>query len=295
MFKNFVMLMFMLVAVSQATPHVLVIGIDGLGGMYLENATFLTPNIKWIVDSGTFTFRARNIFPTVSAPNWAAIITGMSSTDTGVNANEWMPSYENPTPTFPSMPPVSGNESFPQTHWQVAKLQNPNLTVAVSISWDWINYLTDSKSVDYLFRGHEDDNATTFAMSKFIVTYQPDLMFIHLDQVDDAGHTYEWGSPEYYSAVQNVDALIGQLLNSLKIAGILEDTYILVTADHGGWQQSHGAFMPCMVYVPALFLGPMVPVNQTFTTFVNTMDFAPTILSFLGLKQGAFMSGKALF
>lgn len=279
----------------QKGQHVLVIGVDGFGGMYLENSTDMLPNLKSIMELGTSTTRARNIFPTVSAPNWNAIITGMPSTDSGVNANEWLPSYEKPTPTFPSMPPISGNNSFPQTHWQAAKLQNPNLTVAVSISWDWIHYLTDNKSVDYLFRGHENDNATVDAMCGFIEKYQPNLMFIHLDEVDDAGHMFGWGSKYYYQAVRHVDQLIGQLLNSLKKAGILQNTSILVTADHGGWQHSHGAFMPCMIYVPALFMGPNIPPNQKFNTFVNNIDFAPTVLSFLNLKPGQFMSGKVLF
>ena len=30
-------------------------------------------------------------------------------------------------------------------------------------------------------------------------------MFIHLGQVDEAGHTSYWGSPKYYDAVKNID------------------------------------------------------------------------------------------
>ena len=35
--------------------HVLMIGLDGLGGMYLENATSFLPNIKHLIDHGTST------------------------------------------------------------------------------------------------------------------------------------------------------------------------------------------------------------------------------------------------
>jgi predicted AlkP superfamily pyrophosphatase or phosphodiesterase len=289
------LLLLLLCASVASASHVLVIGVDGFGGMYLENATYLTPNIKSLMDRGTSTTRARNIFPTVSAPNWNAIISGMLPTDSGVNSNEWMPSYEKPSPTFPSMPPISGDNSFPQTQWEAAKLQNPNITVAVSISWDWIHYLTNNQTVDHLYRGHENDDNTTDAMCAFITKYQPDLMFIHLDEVDDAGHAFGWGSPNYYKAVQHVDMLVGKMLNSLKTAGILQDTYVLLTADHGGWQQSHGAFMPCMIYVPALFMGPGIPSARNFTQYVNNIDFAPTVLSFLGLNPGKYMEGKVLF
>ena len=31
---------------------------------------------------------------------------------------------------------------------------------------------------------------------------QPNLMFIHFDSIDDAGHAHQWGSKEYYNAVK---------------------------------------------------------------------------------------------
>jgi len=39
-------------------------------------------------------------------------------------------------------------------------------------------------------------------MKGFIVKSQPNLMFIHFDSIDDAGHTYQWGSKEYYNALK---------------------------------------------------------------------------------------------
>ena len=39
-------------------------------------------------------------------------------------------------------------------------------------------------------------------MYQFIVGNQPNLMFIHFDSIDDAGHTYQWGTKEYYDAVK---------------------------------------------------------------------------------------------
>ena len=39
-------------------------------------------------------------------------------------------------------------------------------------------------------------------MSKFVLQHQPNLMFIHFDSIDEAGHAYSWGSPQYYDAVK---------------------------------------------------------------------------------------------
>ena len=32
--------------------------------------------------------------------------------------------------------------------------------------------------------------------------HKPNLMFIHFDSIDDAGHAHQWGSPQYYDAVK---------------------------------------------------------------------------------------------
>ncbi len=41
-----------------------------------------------------------------------------------------------------------------------------------------------------------------FHLSDMIVAHQPNLMFIHFDSIDDAGHSHGWGSPEYYNTVK---------------------------------------------------------------------------------------------
>ena len=39
-------------------------------------------------------------------------------------------------------------------------------------------------------------------MSQFVSQHKPNLMFIHFDSIDEAGHKYTWGSTEYYEAVK---------------------------------------------------------------------------------------------
>ena len=42
----------------------------------------------------------------------------------------------------------------------------------------------------------------TVHLSDIITAHQPNLMFIHFDTIDDAGHKYGWGSKEYYDATK---------------------------------------------------------------------------------------------
>ena len=39
-------------------------------------------------------------------------------------------------------------------------------------------------------------------LSDMITQHQPNMMFIHFDSIDDAGHGSYWGSSHYYDAVK---------------------------------------------------------------------------------------------
>ena len=65
--------------------------------------------------------------------------------------------------------------------WAAAKVQKPSLKTAVSISWDWINYLCDNTTCDYLFRGHENDSAVAEAVSKSAVRDAAAMVILKLN------------------------------------------------------------------------------------------------------------------
>jgi len=278
-----------------SAKHVLIIGVDGFGGMYMENATSFLPTFKRLMDSGTWTTRARNQMPTVSAPNWCTVVCGMGPEESGVFSNDWVPANDSVVdPTVEAMPPISGFGKIPEPIWAVVKNQDPTKTTAVSISWDWFNYLVDNNTVDYYFRGYEDDEAATNSMLDFIVKNAPSLMFIHLDDVDEAGHASYWGSELYYNATKVVDQFIASMLGALDDAGITEDTLVVVTADHGGWRSGHGQNSQSNFYIPLLFFGAGIRPHGQITTYATNKDISATALHALGLQPGKWFQGKVL-
>jgi predicted AlkP superfamily pyrophosphatase or phosphodiesterase len=304
--QAFIRLSFFISACSCATKgfgsakHTILIGCDGFGGMYLENATSCLPTFKSLMDNGVSTTRARDQIPTISAPNWATMITGEDPVDSGVFDNNWLPTDDAPpNPTVGKVPPISGTGHIPETMWRSAqtqwKAQGKNATVAVSISWDWIHYLVEDDVVNYSFRGKEDDRKVTTEIKAMTTKYKPELMFVHFDEIDDAGHSSGWGSSVYYKAAQTVDGYIAEIIQALQSAGILQDTLIIVTADHGGWMFGHGMNNEACVYIPAIFYGAGVKKGCSLNqTYVTDQDFAPTMLNALGLNKGRFMRGKVV-
>ncbi len=97
----------------------------------------------------------------------------------------------------------------------------------------------------------------------------------------------------YGAEVEYMDAEIGRLLAGLAARGMLEETLVLITADHGEtfWEQgnfwNHGLWVgETDVHVPLIVRGPGVLRGARVSTPVSGVDVAPTILEVLGLSPG---------
>ncbi len=83
-----------------------------------------------------------------------------------------------------------------------------------------------------------------------------------------------------------VDDGIGEILDKLEDLGIIEDTIIVFTADHGDFMAEHnmmvkgGVFYDCLTRVPLIVSFPKggVPMGETDESMVNTIDILPTLL-----------------
>lgn len=288
----FILSLFLL-SVAQADPQtIIIVGCDGMGEMYIENATSLLPNMGYLMRHGTYSNVTRTHMPSVSAPNWATIITGMPPEKSGVYDNDWTPnSASPPNITVFEMPPANGVGKIPEPMWTSIKNQNPNMTTGVYNSWPWINYLAQ-QDVDYHVQSKIENDV--YIMGKVIETVllhnQTNLIFIHLNEVDASGHETYWGSPAYYDAVKAIDIFLGKLLKLLD----WDRTTMLVTADHGGMGSSHGYFNEVTMYVPSIFYGHKICQGKYLTEYIDNTYFAPTMMHAIGLTPGPYMEGMVL-
>ena len=92
-----------------------------------------------------------------------------------------------------------------------------------------------------------------------------------------AGHHYGWGTPEYYAAMSDADALIKQVVDAYTIAGVRNDTLIMVVADHGGSGTAHGHPDASDLLIPWVASGGMnVGVRQGYeiSSYTRNMDIS---------------------
>jgi len=97
----------------------------------------------------------------------------------------------------------------------------------------------------------------------------------------------------YGAEVEYMDAEIGRLLAGLASRGVLEETLVVITADHGEtfWEQgnfwNHGLWVgETDVHVPLIVRGPGAARGARVSTPVSGVDVAPTILDAVGLAPG---------
>jgi arylsulfatase len=105
----------------------------------------------------------------------------------------------------------------------------------------------------------------------------------------------------YYGMISHIDTEIGQLIETIKKRGISRNTIVLFTSDHGDYLGDHGmirkspAMYDCLIRVPALMWGPEYIKSGTMVTdLVESVDWAPTLLSLCNLDRVAGMQGQSL-
>ncbi|MDD7885446.1 sulfatase-like hydrolase/transferase [Flavivirga sp. 57AJ16] len=93
---------------------------------------------------------------------------------------------------------------------------------------------------------------------------------------------------EYYGLISHMDAQIGRILETLRTQGLLENTIIVYTSDHGLALGSHGLLGKQSLYEhsmksPFVITGPGIPVNKQSDAMVYLLDIYPTLLDLIGM------------
>jgi predicted AlkP superfamily pyrophosphatase or phosphodiesterase len=112
-----------------------------------------------------------------------------------------------------------------------------NLHTVSICNWNPIN--------DYIVQNYADfklnvssDSAVSAEASTYLSTNDPDMMFLHFDDVDHAGHAYGFSPTvsQYTIAIEGVDALLAPVMQTISNRPNYanEDWLVLITSDHGG-------------------------------------------------------------
>ncbi|MBP5466205.1 MAG: alkaline phosphatase family protein, partial [Clostridia bacterium] len=161
--------------------------------------------------------------------------------------------------------------------------------------WEPLRHVYESGAVKlsrYIQAYMEESSDTELTKAAFadIDKFHPDFVFLYMVETDEkGGHDNGWMSDEY---LRRISIAIG---NAKKVIDTYGDEYsVIITADHGGHDRSHGSDLPEDMTIPLFFFGKEFEKGKELKD-VSILDITPTIAKIMGLTPEEDWEGKPVF
>jgi predicted AlkP superfamily pyrophosphatase or phosphodiesterase len=238
--------------------HLVLISLDGLRPAFYLDHTYPAPTLRALVRDGSHARQATPVFPSVTYPGHASIATGVRPARHGVLFNViWTPAggpsrwYEEAadlrTPALWDVARASGLTtaavSWPSTlgariDWLVPERDyyqrtHPLELLRQAVTPGLLERLGTAPRASMFRNVAEWDDFLTRTAVALIRGMRPNLLLLHLVQLDYYQHRGGTHAPELASALVRVDTHLARLLAALREAGIQGDTTVIVVGDHG--------------------------------------------------------------
>jgi predicted AlkP superfamily pyrophosphatase or phosphodiesterase len=273
----------LLSGIARGAPveHVIIISIDGLRPDAIS-ATRM-PNLQRLIQRGVHASNAQTVRPSLTIPAHVSMLTGLDSNRHKVTRETVGRGYYG-QPTVHSIAKAAG------------------LTTAMFFSKEKLDFLANPDNLDFIYgpqrhRKISVDTSANAIADAFDTAWSSNkyaLTFIHLRELDGAGHWWGWMSKAYLSAATKADRAVGRILATVADSGVEEKIAVLVTADHGGHGRSHREIRPEIMTIPWVVVGPGTPAGIAIEKNIHIYDTAPTVLALLGLSAPTNLDGHVI-
>ena len=224
------------VSADDAIDSVVAISVDGLNTDALGKlGPQRTPHLHDLMDSGASTLNARTEHElTITLPNHTGMVTGRRiEAATGGHGVTWNDDRRRPATVqaaagrriesvFTQVDAAGGSTALfaSKTKFSLWKRSWP---LAIDTTRIQLDNTRLARSVRRDLR--DEDRA---------------FRFVHLSLPDAVGHEYGFMSPRYLRAVQQVDTLVGSIVDAVRSdPALVGRTAIILTSDHGGLGADH--------------------------------------------------------
>ena len=217
------------------------------------------PNFKKLIENGSYIRDVRSVYPSLTYPAHTTIVTGKKPCNHGIVGNRkfkagdfnsnwyWFRkdvkgdtiydlAKKKGMKTCGIFWPVAGGSSLDYNIAEIFPVKPYQHQIIQSMRGGSIFYQLDlNKRFGKLREGLSEPALDNFVLecTKYTIEkYTPELMLVHLIDVDSNRHDYGYNSKEANEALLRQDNRLGEIITSLKNAGIYEDTDIIALGDH---------------------------------------------------------------
>ena len=240
------------------SKYLIVISFDAVSSEDIDKLEKLD-NFKYLMDNGSVIKNVESVYPTLTYPAHATIMTGMYPKNHGIINNTlnkfsdinpnwyWYRKYiktktlydlasEKGLTTAALLWPVAGRSRI---NYNLAEIFAPkpwqNQLVMSALAGSLKYQLDLNKRFGHLRNGLSQpalDNFVHESVKYTIDKYKPNLLLIHYTDVDTNRHYHGYNSKEANDALLRHDKRLGEIIKALKEANIFEESTIVALGDH---------------------------------------------------------------
>lgn len=215
---------------------VVLISLDGLGGEFINSID--SPYLFSTLSDYTSTLNALTNTEAETVPSHVSMITGLTPEHHGIHFN----SVNALTPNLDKLTLFDYANSSGYKYY--AFVNKEKLLFLLNGKTGSNVKFSDVKSDQSIKQVDELVNPSTDNM----------FVFVHLNDMDSAGHSYGWGSNEYKASLKSLDANLEILIRDLDTEFSYYNRYYIITADHSGDGKYNGDNCPKCLQIPIILI-----------------------------------------
>ena len=171
--------------------------------------------------------------------------------------------------------------------------KEPKAEIGCLYEWSGIKYLIDTVAFSYHAKVAQAELCE--AGRQYILEKKPRFAAFIYDDPDHVGHSVGHDTPELYKKLKELDLWIGQIVDAIDEAGILDKSVIVITSDHGGIDKGHGGITMAEMRTPLIIWGKGVKKGWCFDDVPTVQqDVASVLADLLGVKLPDYCRGRSI-
>lgn len=261
---------------ESISDRVVIVVIDGMRKDRFEAAD--TPFLDSLKKQGTEYTQMETVYPARTVVCFTSMFTGTYPFEHGIKSNMVWKLGAQTESIFESLRKVNKKGKLLGIAHLVDTFGSDVETVTAVMN----NDVADRNIVEKGKRIMEDDN--------------PDLFIMQLISTDQTGHSRGVLYNDYIEKIEETDRLVEEYVEWLTEKGFMENTTLMICADHGQADGigGHGHLDEGERYVPFFMYGPSIASGKRVEKKHSLVSLAPTISHLLGAPFPSHSRGDVL-